>query len=162
MEHYGRTGEILRRRQVINNLDKELTQWKKVVETYEHQPFAANIFVGTALRTKQEQLQKSKLQEKNNDDSNTENQPPDGNENTAAKRRRYQAKSIEVIRKPLKVTKRVFPEKNKDATTRKAETTAGGGTAAAAKDGKGGKDEKDGKMDKQPKDEKTGGCCVVM
>jgi hypothetical protein len=159
MEHYGRTGEILRQRQVINNLDKELTQWKKVVDTYEHQPFAANIFVGTALRTKQEQLQKSKLQ-KNNDDSNTENQPPDGNENTTVKRRRYQAKSIEVIRKPLKVTKRVFPEKNTDATIRQGETTAG--TAAAAKDGKGGKDEKIADKQTKADDEKTGGCCVVM
>jgi hypothetical protein len=159
MENYGETGEILRYRQVINKLNKELVEWKQVTEKFHDQPFAGNIFVGEALR--QQQLQKEVREEEfnereaENDENQSQNIRKNG-ERPCKKKNRYKPKSIEVIRKPLKVTKRVFPEKDKKGAP--AKNNASGTRTTDDVTGK--KTTK--KNDEEKRKKSNGGCCILM
>jgi len=97
MHAYGKSGEVLRRNTVNNNLTNELTSWSKTAKKYEQQgqPLAANIFVGQALH---------------NITNNKNNNKPDTSSHHG-----HKAKSTEVIRRPLKVTMRVYPESDNPA-----------------------------------------------
>jgi hypothetical protein len=97
MHAYGKSGEVLRRNTVNNNLTNELTSWSKTAKKYEQQgqPLAANIFVGQALH---------------NITNNNNNNKPDTSSHHG-----HKAKSTEVIRRPLKVTMRVYPESDNPA-----------------------------------------------
>lgn len=128
MECYGATGEILRYKQVLNKLDQELKQWKKVTELFKDQPFAANIFVNEAKRNIQQQQEASNDSSSDEDDrSDTENQPPSSlyNETQKKKKKKQQQKKKRVAHKAIKikVTQRIYPEsKNTKATTFTAAT----------------------------------------
>ena len=166
MENYGTTGEILRSQIILQNLNKELKEWKTVADKYrESEPFAANVFVGEALRNTI-----------TTETTNNENQIPHNQNNQLQSTQRVHTKpkSIEVIRRPLKVTKRVYPgnkthpeldndksNKSKSKSKTKEEINKQEGNVKdndKTDDG----DTMDKKDKKKLKKKKKGGVCILL